>query len=703
MGRIAKVIGFAVGALVLLFAIVLIATGLLFDPNDYKDQITVAVGEATGRTLTLEGDLELNLFPRLGIALGAAELTNAEGFGDPVFARFESAELRVGVLPLIGRRIEIDRAALSGLRLNLARNAQGQTNWEDLSGGRTSDSGSSSEGAATDAESAPLADAGNAGLDLNISVGAIEIVDAEVTWQDDLAGQAWVLSDFNLQGSGFDPGRPFPLAIGFELAGANINVSVESEMQASVALADNRYRLDDLSVSLTGEGSGWPGGSGEAQVEFASFTADVGEQSLELDGLELEMLGLSVSGNLVGEDFMDGLRLAGGVEIDDFDPRELMDVFDVSIETADPDVLGRASASAEFYFDASAMGMRDMVLSLDDSTLMGGTGLRGERFEFDLSVDTIDIDRYLPPAVEDSDSSDDAGSVDEIDLPLERLENFEANGNISLDETQFLGMTFTDANFSLVARDGRMTLTPTGSLYGGTIDGEIGIEVQGDTARFVLRQSLSNVDMAGVGRDYLKTEALVGTGIVNLDLAATGQKIGEIKRGLDGTASIAMTDGALLGVDIWHETMRLRAALTGPDVAPLEGEPQTVFERIAVGGNVEDSVLTTDEFTATLPFALLRGDGTIDLLTTELSLSANAGLVDGPTLQLDPVLAEYAGGEIPLSITGTLESPRVLPDVGALLSQAIQRAAREEVDEAVDDAREEVEDRLRDRLRGLLD
>jgi len=704
MGRIVKVIGFAVGALVLLFVVVLIAIGMLFDPNDYKDQITVAVGDATGRTLTLEGDLELNLFPRLGIVLGAAELTNAEGFGNTAFARFESAELRVGLLPLIGRRIEIDRAALSGLRLNLARNAQGQTNWEDLSGGRLTDSRSQAEDIGADGASTQVVDAVSESAELSISVGAIEIIDAEVTWQDAFSEQEWTLSNFNLRGSGFDPGRPFPLAIGFELAGADINVSVESEMRALVALADNRYRLDDLSVRLTGEGSGWPGGSGEAQLEFASFAADVGEQSLELDGLELQMLGLSVSGNLVGEDFMDSLRLAGGIEIENFDPRELMSVFEVSIETADPDVLGRASASAEFYLDASAMGMRDLVLNLDDSTLMGEAGLRGERLEFDLGVDAIDIDRYLPPAAEDSDLPEDAGSVDEIDLPLERLQNFEANGNLALDETQFLGMTITDANFALVAGNGRMILTPTGNLYGGTIDGEISIEVQDeDAARFVLRQSLSNVDMAGVGRDYLKTEALVGNGIVNLDLAAVGKKIGEIKQGLDGTASIAMTDGALLGVDIWHETMRLRAALTGPDVDPLEGDPQTVFERIAVGGIVEDSLLTTDEFTATLPFAELRGEGTINLLTTELSLSAGAGLVDGPTLQQDPVLAEYAGGEIPLRITGTLESPRVLPDVGALLSQAVQRAVQEEVDEAVDEAREDVEDRLRDRLRGLLD
>lgn len=711
MARILKVVGFVIGALVILLIGVMLAVGLLFDPNDYKDQITAAVDEATGRSLRLEGDLELNLFPRLGIAMGGAEFGNAEGFGDQPFARFDSAELRIGLFPLLARRIEIDRAMLSGLRLNLARNAAGETNWSDLGRDRAGDGPVSVDvdvevggGVDVDVEIDRSQFDFSEDSDLDISVDAVEIIDAEVTWQDAVAGQDWALSDFNLTASDFDSGRAFPLDISFQLNGAEVAVSVDSEMQALIDINENRYRLDDLSVNLVGEGDGWPGGSGEASLEFASFGADLDEQTLELEELALEILGLSIRGNLVGRNFMDSLSLEGQVEIDSFNPRSLMTTFNAEIETADADVLGNASASADFYFDDSSMGMRDLRLSLDDSSLTGSAGMQGERFEFDLVVDAVDIDRYLPPASEeDEELPEGAGSVDEIDLPLDRLRDFSANGNLRLNEAQFLGMTFTDANFSLFANDGRMTLTPAGRLYGGTIDGEISIAVQGDAARFGLRQTLANVDMAGVGRDYLKIDALVGTGSVDLDLASVGSRVGEIKRDLDGTASVAITDGAWLGIDIWHQMMRVRAGITGPDAPPLEEPAQTVFERIAIGGPVQDAVMTTDEFTATLPFAAINGEGTIDLLTTEMSLRARAGLIDGPVLQQDPVLAEYAGGQIPLRISGTLDSPLVLPDVAALVSQAVQRAVQDEVDEAVDEAQEELEERVRGRLRDIFD
>ena len=101
MSRLLKILGIAVGAIVLLLVVVAVAVSLLFDPNDYKDDITAAVQNATGRQLTLDGDLELAVFPTIRIAVGAASLSNAPGFGDEPMARIGSATLSVAVLPLL--------------------------------------------------------------------------------------------------------------------------------------------------------------------------------------------------------------------------------------------------------------------------------------------------------------------------------------------------------------------------------------------------------------------------------------------------------------------------------------------------------------------------------------------------------------------------------------------------------------------------
>src|SRR5690606_636433 len=131
MGGVLKVLLIVVAAIVLLVAGAVLFLTVVFDPNDYRDEIIAAVNDATGRELTLEGDLELEVFPSLRIAVGPAAISNAPGFGEAPFARIGAARLQLALLPLLSRRIEIGEARLEGLVLNLARNAQGRNNWQD--------------------------------------------------------------------------------------------------------------------------------------------------------------------------------------------------------------------------------------------------------------------------------------------------------------------------------------------------------------------------------------------------------------------------------------------------------------------------------------------------------------------------------------------------------------------------------------------
>ncbi|WP_323001248.1 AsmA family protein [Denitromonas sp.] len=80
----------------------------VFDANDYRERLSEAVAEQTGRRLTLSGELKLSVFPWLGIELGAAELGNAPGFSDRPFAALTAAEARVKLLPLLRKEIAVE-------------------------------------------------------------------------------------------------------------------------------------------------------------------------------------------------------------------------------------------------------------------------------------------------------------------------------------------------------------------------------------------------------------------------------------------------------------------------------------------------------------------------------------------------------------------------------------------------------------------
>src|SRR5690606_18475172 len=354
---------------IVLVIAVLVGIALLIDPNDYKDEITAAVRDATGRELTLEGDLELGLFPSLRLELGPARLSNAEGFGDQPFAEIARAALDLELLPLLSRRISISEVTLDGLVLNLARDASGRNNWQDLGGGDT-----------TASPAAPESGGGPAAVDLGIDV--IRVSNSQVTWNDAATGSRWTLGNFGLEARGFGTETAFPLRTSFTVTGEEVEVAVSAEMRAALSLASNTYRLENLAVRLAGRGEGWPGRQGEARLSFAALTANLGDETLGLDGLTLEFLGVTVNGSLQGRQLMSGLTLGGNVEIEPFDPRRLLGVFDITVDTADPNVLRRASAAATFVYDAERIGLDDMQLALDDSELTGNVAVRGESLRF---------------------------------------------------------------------------------------------------------------------------------------------------------------------------------------------------------------------------------------------------------------------------------------------------------------------------------
>ncbi len=130
--RTVKILAGFVGGIIVLIVAGLFAVWLLVNPNEYKGLIGNAVRESTGRDLVLSGDIRLSVFPWLALQLGPARLGNPAGFGEEPFLVFNRAAVRVRLLPLLAKRLEIDRVELDGLDLRLRKNDQGVGNWGEF-------------------------------------------------------------------------------------------------------------------------------------------------------------------------------------------------------------------------------------------------------------------------------------------------------------------------------------------------------------------------------------------------------------------------------------------------------------------------------------------------------------------------------------------------------------------------------------------
>ncbi|MDT7952183.1 MAG: AsmA family protein, partial [Acetobacteraceae bacterium] len=104
----------ALCALAALTVVIATAAFALIDPNDYRDRLVDAVQGATGRTLTIGGDLRLtrSLWPT--VQASDVSLSNLPGGSRPDMAHAEKIEGQVSLLALLRHEVDITRLTLIG-------------------------------------------------------------------------------------------------------------------------------------------------------------------------------------------------------------------------------------------------------------------------------------------------------------------------------------------------------------------------------------------------------------------------------------------------------------------------------------------------------------------------------------------------------------------------------------------------------------
>ena len=282
MSKMIKYPLIAIGILLLLLVGIAVAAPLLFDPNDYRAQISRLVKEKTGRELAL-GEIELKVFPWLRASAKGAVLGNAAGFGDQPFAEIGEASVGVKLLPLLlDRKVEVSTVALSGLKLNLAVDAQGRNNWADLS-----------QPKAEEPEPKPE---GESAFDLNsLDISGVEIESSSLAYSDARSGAGYRLENLNLETGTLKPNRPFDLKLGFTALSAKPDATADVTLQANVdpQLDQQRVNVKDLKLTLKGTGRKIAGGKdASADVELIGNAAmNLANKQLDVDGLDLKLKG----------------------------------------------------------------------------------------------------------------------------------------------------------------------------------------------------------------------------------------------------------------------------------------------------------------------------------------------------------------------------------------------------------------------------
>jgi AsmA protein len=655
-----------ISVLVLIVGVGIAAMVNLVDWNNYKDTIQNQVKQQTGRDLEIAGDLNPSFFPWAGLSIGKIAIANADGFGDSPFASITSADVKVKLLPLIKREINVRTVELKGVQLDLQRNADGATNWDDLLRSATTTTTTTESGNAEVTKEVE----GSGPTIAAIAVGGIQILDANVKWNDAMTGTDAALSNFNLTTGAIELEKPFDLNIDFNIASnsMDLNADIKGSGELMMDLEGQIYTVKGFTLTTDAKGGALP--NGELAVNFgADVIANLSEQTVDVSSLNLGMLGIELNGTVNVANLDTEPTVTGNIGSNEFNPRELFAKLGIEAPvTADEAILKTASLSLALAATPASAALNDLTIKLDDTTFSGKASLPDlsvtmPPVRFDFSVDAIDLDRYLPPAaVTEEETTEAATATAEasgpdapIELPTEMMRQLDVDGTFSVGSVKISNLTTKDIVVPLKAKGGKIVLQDMQAmLYEGKFDGTVGLDVSGDTPLYGVKAALVGIQAEPLLTDLMQKDGfLSGGGEFNADITTGGNTVNTIKAGLNGNFNTAFTDGSINGINIGYQIRRAKAALTGTSLPEEEGSVKTDFSSLAMSGVFTNGVMNSDDLDMRSPLLRLGGAGMVDLPSENVDYTVTTLITGTAQGQGGADLESLKGVKLEIPIRGT--------------------------------------------------
>lgn len=459
--------------------------------------------------------------------------------------------------------------------------------------------------------------------------------------------------------------------------------------------------LDWPQLSVDGEtlkggplsGSASLKGDTALEATFKSGAPQGTFEQIRLPGLDTTLKGRSgprqVSGTVRSNLVIDAATKAG--TLDALQAR--LRIEEPSLQPLALDFDGRASASAE-----AAQWALKGSLNANPFETQGDVRLKDKPLAINASArfEALDLNRLLPPAT--AAKSGAAGSAPagapgaEAPLDLSALKSIQGRFDLRAGSLAYRQYRATNLVASARIANGALQVSPfEAGVWGGRLDMTASADANGN--RVAARGAAQGIDILALLKDVADKDLLEGRGRLGFDLRSQGGTTAELKRRLDGSASLQLRDGAIKGINLARQLRQVRAAISSKADASARAvtTEKTDFSELNASFAIQDGVARSNDLDVKSPFLRLGGDGAVDIGQGRIDYTVRATVADTSKGQGGAELAELRGLTVPVRLTGPLEAIDWQIRWSAVAADLLKSKVGQQV-----------EDQLRDKLKDKL-
>ena len=243
--------------------------------------------------------------------------------------------------------------------------------------------------------------------------------------------------------------------------------------------------------------------------------------------------------------------------------------------------------------------------------------------------------------------------------------SFDADVNLNVRKTRVSHLEFGPSSLGLAFRDGILNATLGGmELYDGHASGKLVLDASRPVPAFTGDFQLDGVQAKALLSDAAQISLLEGETKLALQISGTGGSTEEIKSSLQGLGSLAVSNGAIEGINLTEMIGKLGEGQI-PEMRQGPGA-KTAFGELGGSFTVKNGIAETSNLQMTSPLLKVTASGNVDLTQSTISMLAESMIVAGP--EGTGGANDLAGLSLPVRIEGPLDRPVIRPEIKAMFA-----------------------------------
>ena len=274
-----------------------------------------------------------------------------------------------------------------------------------------------------------------------------------------------------------------------------------------------------------------------------------------------------------------------------------------------------------------------------------------------------------PPEAAETAAPQQAAPVAPPEAPVAPPAAFDADVNLNIRQTRVAHLELGPSSLGLSFRDGVLTATLGGmELYDGHATGKFVLDAAKPVPTFTGDFRLEGVEAKSLLSDAAQFSMLSGKTKLALQLNGTGSSADEIKSSLTGQGSLAVSDGAIEGINLTEMISSIGEGQV-PDMRQGPGA-KTAFSDLGGSFTIANGIMETNNLQMTSPLLKVAAAGKVDIAQSTIDILANPEIVAGPEGKSGA--NDLAGLSVPVRIEGPLDSPKIKPELKGMFASPEQ-------------------------------